>query len=416
MGSQKNYQILIGDDSEADLEYVRETLTGYNPRYQVTTVHDGMELCQKAIDLRPDLILSDLEMPRMNGMEAIQFLKNNFSTRHIPIIVISVDENFQEALDAGAMDFILKPFKKIKLILRVKTALRIIESYRAVEKQKLEVEKRNHQIKRQHESVLRQRNIIAEKNNEIEADLQYAKRIQEAILPDDAAVKDALTQYFILNLPKNIVSGDFYWIDKNRGQVIIAVADATGHGVSGALMHMMGLIFLNQILKQKQYDSPSDILEALREYVMTSLHQKGEIGEAQDGMDMALCMLDMKARRLKFSGANNPLYIINNQGLKEIKGDRMPVGININYNKPFTDHNIQLNQGDTIYLFSDGYADQFGGDKGKKFRYKYFKELLISNHGISLKKQKEVLEKTFYNWKGKYEQIDDVLVMGIRIT
>ncbi|HKL37323.1 MAG TPA: SpoIIE family protein phosphatase [Bacteroidales bacterium] len=416
MGSHKDYQILIADDSEADLMHAREALTEHNPHYRITTVQDGMELCQKAIDLRPDLILSDLEMPRMNGKEAIRFLKDNFSTRHIPIIVISVDENFQEALDAGAIDFILKPFRKVKLILRVKTALRIIESYRAVEKQKLEVEKRNHQIKRQHESVLRQRNIIAEKNSEIEADLHYAKRIQEAILPDDASIREALTQFFILNLPKNIVSGDFYWIEKNRDQVIIAVADATGHGVSGALMHMMGIIFLNQIIKQKQYDKPSDILEALRDYVMTSLHQKGVIGEAQDGMDIALCMFNPKTRKLSFSGANNPLYIINNQGLKEIKGDRMPVGININYNKPFTNHDLQLNRGDTIYLFSDGYADQFGGDKGKKFRYKYFKELLISNHGISLKKQKEVLEKTFYNWKGKYEQIDDVLVMGMRIT
>jgi len=278
------------------------------------------------------------------------------------------------------------------------------------------VEKRNHHIKRQHEAVLRQRNIIAEKNNEIEADLHYAKRIQEAILPDDATIREALTQFFILNLPKNIVSGDFYWIEKNSEQVIIAVADATGHGVSGALMHMMGIIFLNQIIKQKKYDKPSDILEALRDYVMTSLHQKGVIGEAQDGMDIALCMFNPKTRKLSFSGANNPLYIINNQGLKEIKGDRMPVGININYNKSFTNHDIQLNRGDTIYLFSDGYADQFGGDKGKKFRYKYFKELLISNHGISLKKQKEILKKTFYNWKGKYEQIDDVLVMGMRIT
>ena len=416
MGSHKNYQILIADDTEADLMYARETLTEHNPHYRITTVQDGMELCQKAIDLRPDLILSDLEMPRMGGKEAIRFLKDNFSTRHIPIIVISVDENFQEALDAGAIDFILKPFKKVKLILRVKTALRIIESYRAVEKQKLEVEKRNHHIKRQHEAVLRQRNIIAEKNNEIEADLHYAKRIQEAILPDDATIREALTQFFILNLPKNIVSGDFYWIEKNSEQVIIAVADATGHGVSGALMHMMGIIFLNQIIKQKKYDKPSDILEALRDYVMTSLHQKGVIGEAQDGMDMALCMFNPKTRKLRFSGANNPLYIINNQGLQEIKGDRMPVGININYNKSFTNHDIQLNRGDTIYLFSDGYADQFGGDKGKKFRYKYFKELLISNHGISLKKQKEILKKTFYNWKGKYEQIDDVLVMGMRIT
>ena len=228
--------------------------------------------------------------------------------------------------------------------------------------------------------------------------------------------KKALPQYFILNLPKNIVSGDFYWIEKNHHKVIIAVADGTGHGVSGALMHMMGIIFLNQIVKQRDFQSPGEILEELREYVMTSLHQTGEIGEAQDGMDMALCMIDLDQRKLKFSGANNPLYIINNEGLREIKGDRMPVGININHDKPFTNHDIQLKTGDMLYMFTDGYADQFGGEKGKKFRYKYFKELLMSNHGISMQKQQEVLRDTFFNWKGEYEQIDDVLVMGIRMS
>jgi serine phosphatase RsbU (regulator of sigma subunit) len=416
LAGNKHHKILIADDSELDLMYAEQVLKDNNPDYQIIKVRDGMELCQKAIDIRPDLILADLEMPRMHGIDAIHFLKDNFSTRQIPIIVITVSENFQAALDAGAMDFILKPFKKLHLTLRVKGALKMVESYRAIEQQKLEIEKRNHQIKKQHESVLRQKNIIAEKNNEIHADLKYAKRIQDAILPDDQYIKQALCQYFILNLPKNVVSGDFYWIEKNRDRVVFAVADATGHGVSGALMHMMGIIFLNQIVKHKRYHHPSEILEELREYVISSLHQTGEIGEAQDGMDIALCMIDMKERKLKFSGANNPLYIINNRGLREIRGDRMPVGININYDKPFTNHDVQLAPGDTLYLFTDGYADQFGGDKGKKFRYKYFKELLLSNHGISLKKQKEVLKHTFFKWKGEYEQIDDVLVMGIKIT
>jgi len=395
--------------------YAKQVLSSYHAEHHIILAHDGMELCQMAIEQRPDLILADLEMPGMDGLDAIQFLKQNQLTRDIPIIVLTIHENFEQVLQAGAIDFIRKPFEKTHLLLRVRAALKLAEAYRAIDREKLEVEKRNHQIKKQHESTLRQKNIITEKNQAMHANLQYAKRIQDAFLPDPYDVEQTLSRYFVLNLPKNVVSGDFYWIDKQNNQLIIAVADGTGHGLSGALMHMMGIIFLNQIIKQQKYSNPAEILGELREYVISSLQQKGKTGEAQGGMDMALCMLDLDQRTIQFAGANNPLYIINNQGLREIRGDRMPVGININYDKPFTNQQIHLQSGDTLYMFTDGYADQFGGDKGKKFRYKYFKELLISNHGISMKKQKEVLHNTFFKWKGDYEQIDDVMVMGIRI-
>ncbi|MBS3807094.1 MAG: fused response regulator/phosphatase [Bacteroidales bacterium] len=415
MGSNSHYTILVADDSEADLMYAKQVLSSYHFEHQIIIAHDGMELCQLAIEQRPDLILAELEMPGMDGLDAIQFLKQNQLTRDIPIIVLTVDENFEQVLEAGAIDLIRKPFEEIQLILRVRAALKLAEAYRAIDREKLEVEKRNHQLKKQHESTLRQKNIITEKNQAMYANLKYAKRIQDAFLPDPKDIEQAISRYFVLNLPKNVVSGDFYWIDRQNNHLLIAVADGTGHGLSGALMHMMGIIFLNQIIKQRRYTNPAEILCELREYMISSLQQKGEIGEAQGGMDMALCMLDLDQRKVQFAGANNPIYIINNQGLKEIKGDRMPVGININYDKPFTNQQIQLQSGDTLYMFTDGYADQFGGDKGKKFRYKYFKELLISNHGIPMTKQKEVLHNTFFRWKGDYEQIDDVMVMGIRV-
>lgn len=415
MTSNGNYTILVADDSEADLTYAEQVLASHFDGHQILLAHDGMELCQMAIDHRPDLVIADLEMPGMNGIDAIHFLKKNPITRNIPIIVLTVHESFDKALDAGAVDFIRKPFEKTHLVLRVKSALQLVEAHRSVERHKLELEKRNQRIKRQHEAVLQQKNIIALKNQAIYDDLKYAKRIQDAFLPNPEEIEQALSQYFILNLPKNVVGGDFYWIDKQDDHIVLTVADGTGHGVSGALMHMMGLIFLNQIVKGRKFESPSEILEELREYVITSLHQKGNTFEAQGGMDMALCMIDLEKRKLLFSGANNPIYIINNQGLKEIRGDRMPVGINIMHHKPFTNQEIQLNRGDTLYLFTDGYADQFGGDKGQKFRYKYFKELLRSNHGIAMKKQKDILQKTFLQWKGDYEQIDDVMVMGIKI-
>lgn len=410
-----DYTILVADDSELDLMYTEQVLKSHNENFHIILARDGLEACQRAIEEYPDLILMDIEMPEMNGIDAIRFLKNNFRTKNIPVIVFTATDVFQEVFDVGAIDFIEKPFNEESLIIRIKSALNLLDSYRAIERQKIEIEKRNHKIKKQHEDVLKQKDIISKKNEEITADLRYSQRIQEAILPNDEFIREILPQHFIVNIPKNIVSGDFYWLEKTNNKVILAVADCTGHGVSGALMHMMGIIFLNEIVKKKQIKEPGEIMGELRNYIMSSLHQTGKFGETQDGMDLALCTIDFDTYKLQFVGANNPLYIINNKGLTEIKGDRMPVGININYDKPFTTHEIELQRGDTLYMFTDGYADQFGGLKGKKFRYKYFKELLIGINGSSLQKQKDIIEQTFYKWKGEHEQVDDVLIMGVKI-
>jgi serine phosphatase RsbU (regulator of sigma subunit) len=410
-----DYTILVADDSELDLMYTEQVLKSHNENFHIILARDGLEACQRAIEEYPDLILMDIEMPEMNGIDAIRFLKNNFRTKNIPVIVFTATDVFQEVFDVGAIDFIEKPFNEESLIIRIKSALNLLDSYRAIERQKIEIEKRNHKIKKQHEDVLKQKDIISKKNEEITADLRYSQRIQEAILPRDEFIREILPQHFIVNIPKNIVSGDFYWLEKTNNKVILAVADCTGHGVSGALMHMMGIIFLNEIVKKKQIKEPGEIMGELRNYIMSSLHQTGKFGETQDGMDLALCTIDFDTYKLQFVGANNPLYIINNKGLTEIKGDRMPVGININYDKPFTTHEIKLQRGDTLYMFTDGYADQFGGLKGKKFRYKYFKELLIGINGSSLQKQKDIIKQTFYKWKGEHEQVDDVLIMGVKI-
>ena len=411
-----DYTILVADDSELDLMYTEQVLKSHNEHFYIILARDGLEACQRAIEEYPDLILMDIEMPEMNGIDAIRFLKNNFRTKNIPIIVFTATDIFQEVFDAGAIDFIEKPFNEESLIIRIKTALNLLDSYRAIEKQKIEIEKRNHKIKKQHEDVLRQKDIISKKNEEITADLRYSQRIQEAILPGEDFIREILPQHFIVNIPKNIVSGDFYWLERTNNKVILAVADCTGHGVSGALMHMMGIIFLNEIVKKKEIKEPSEIMGELRNYIMSSLHQTGKFGETQDGMDLSMCMIDFDTYKLKFVGANNPLYIIHKNNLKEIKGDRMPVGINVNYDKSFTTHEVELEKGDSVYMFTDGYADQFGGGTGKKFRYKYFKELLISVSGSSMQEQKEIVEQTFYKWKGEQEQIDDVLVMGVKIN
>jgi len=410
------YTILIADDSELEQMYVDKILRAHFSGINLLVAYDGKVAVDMAKEHLPDIILMDIEMPKVNGIKALRHLKQNKITQHIPVIVFTATSDFIEAFDAGAIDFIHKPFNNITLITRIKSTIKLVDAYNAIQRQRDEIEAKTRQIQRQHESVVLQRDIIQKKNREILADLRYSRRIQQAVMPDKEIKKLPLSEYFILNKPQNIVGGDFYWLTEAHGKILIAVGDCTGHGVSGALMHMLGTVYLSRIVRTGTYQTPGDILFQLREEIIRSLHQTGKTGETQDGMDLAICIMDKEQKSLTFAGANNPLYYIQNGELNEIKGDRMPVGIHINKDWPFTNHQLKLENVEAIYLFSDGYADQFGGPKGKKFRYKQFKQLLTDIYLLNFEKQKHILEKTFIKWKGELEQIDDVLVAGIKIT
>ncbi|MCK4701653.1 MAG: tetratricopeptide repeat protein, partial [Bacteroidales bacterium] len=255
---------------------------------------------------------------------------------------------------------------------------------------------------------------IEEKNREITDSIRYALRIQEAVLPQEELFKKFMPDHFIFFRPKDIVSGDFYWMTQKDHFSVIVAADCTGHGIPGAFMSMLGISFLNAIVGEMEKPEANEILEQLRAQVIKSLHQTGKEGEAKDGMDIALCVFNNKTNELEFAGAYNALYHIRNGELSEIKADRMPIAIHWNEDPPFTNQKLQVKSGDTIYLFSDGYADQFGGPDGKKFKYKQFKNLLLSVQGYSMEKQKEIVAEKFDKWKGESDQIDDVILIGIR--
>lgn len=257
--------------------------------------------------------------------------------------------------------------------------------------------------------------IIEEKNRDITASINYAKRIQEAILPDPSRITGLSRNCFILFLPKDIVSGDFYWFTSHEDKLIIVAADCTGHGVPGALMSMLGVSFLEEIINRRGISSTGEILNELREEVQSALHQTGSGDKAKDGMDISLCIVDRKKNFIQYSGAYNNLYMIRDGVLTEFMADRMPIGIFDLSGKSFNTHNISCSKGDLIYLFSDGYADQFGGPDQKKFKYAALKSLLTDIHKLPLTKQKMILEKSFFEWKGNSEQIDDVLIIGYRI-
>ncbi len=257
---------------------------------------------------------------------------------------------------------------------------------------------------------------ITKKNDDIESSIRYASRIQAAILPQKNKIKKLLPESFILFKPRDIVSGDFYWLSENDGKIIITAVDCTGHGVPGAFMSMISSTILNEIVNQKNIVNSASILENLHTGVNTSLKQKETAN--QDGMDMALCTIDKENKVCYFSGAKNPLVYIQNGELKQLKGDKMPIGGMLSErknHKPFASYEIPLKEDNTFYLFSDGYQDQFGGPKGRKFMRKRFKELLFEIHQKPMEEQKLILDKEIELWKGKLEQIDDILVIGFKV-
>lgn len=251
--------------------------------------------------------------------------------------------------------------------------------------------------------------------HEITDSINYAKKIQQAILPLERSISNELPDHFILFKPRDVVSGDFYWYTKKDEKIYIAACDCTGHGVPGAFMSIIGTSLLNETINENVSLKPSDVLNILRDKLINALKQRTGDQESKDGMDMVLCCIDKASNTLWFAGANNPLYYITNNELNEFKGDKQPVGIHGIESKPFTNREIKFNKGDMIYLFSDGYPDQFGGSQGKKFLYKRFKEILIEISKKPITTQRLELEKTFEDWKGNHFQVDDVLVIGVRL-
>lgn len=256
---------------------------------------------------------------------------------------------------------------------------------------------------------------IRKKNKDITDSILYAKTIQDAVLVPKEEMANRLRDFFVLYKPKEIVSGDFYFYKETDKGLYLAVADCTGHGVPAGFMSMLGSAFLNEIINEHRSITPSKILDLLRDHIIESLHQKMDL-ESKDGMDIAMLYFDNENSTVQYAGAFNPLYIVRDGELKEVKADLFPVGINFANSKPaFTNHKLQLHKGDTLYIFSDGYSDQFGGPNGRKFLKKQMQQLFLSIQDKSMKEQEQILHQTFVNWKGSLEQVDDVLVFGILI-
>jgi len=251
-------------------------------------------------------------------------------------------------------------------------------------------------------------------DHESSESLRYASYIQQAIFPSSSLIDRLIPDNFVFYQPREVVSGDFYYVSRKNDLLIVGVGDCTGHGVPGALMSILGITFLNEIIAHGSFSSTGSILNQMREHVMEALCQTGNDTERKDGIDLALCIIDPKNNMLSFAGAFNPVYIVRDQNLVEIAGDMMPVGVGAEEELCFTSHLYELNNNDVIYLFTDGFVDQFGGPSNRKYKYKPFRELLTQISHLPMQDQKSKIEQTFNHWKGNLQQLDDVLVFGFR--
>jgi len=334
------------------------------------------------------------------------------SSFHSELTVIQPLENRQEVLLVIIRDIEVE-VQTNKLLEKNKKELKRLR--KEIHMQNEEIESQKDVIETKRDAAVRQRDEISLQQKEIKASIQYARRIQSALLPSENLFESNFSDYFILYKPRDIVSGDFYWISEVHGKTIVAAGDCTGHGVPGALMSMIGITFLNEVVNVSGIVQVDQILSSMRERIIYSLDQKGVAGEAQDGMDMAIISVDSNEPSLQFAGAFSPLFLIRGNDLKEIKGDRMPLGYYKTGDNPFTRHQVEIVPGDVVYLFSDGYCDQFGWRDNKKLKNKNFKQLLLDIQNIPLKAQAKVLDNHLDIWKGELDQVDDILVLGIKI-
>lgn len=298
----------------------------------------------------------------------------------------------------------------------------VLKQLRVIKKKNIELAHKNDEIQQQKEEIetqrdeiMNQRDLLSKQKQEITDSIFYARRIQRAVLPAQEVLSERLQENFILFKPRDIVSGDFYWFTNKGNKTIIVDADCTGHGVPGAFMSMLGVSFLNEIISGENINLASDILDELRIYVKRTLDQKGKKDEAKDGMDIAVCLIDWDTNKMQFAGAYNPLLRFRNGELLEIKADKMPIGIHMKEDLPFTNHELDLEKGDTFYIFSDGYVSQFGGDSGRKFMSKAFKILLEEINHKPMDEQLAILDKALSDWQGEFDQVDDISVIGFRI-
>ena len=381
---------------------------GIGSLYELRTAYEGISKAysdlkdyqnafkyQQKVSILKDTIFSEVNQLQINQLQ-IQYQIDNMLKENE---ILKRDASIQEVKNQKQKTVIFFLFLGV-LSISVFTGLLV---------------RANNHKKKVNAELAQKNDLITAQKQEITSSIQYASNIQNALLTPEEQIVKLLPDHFILFRPRDIVSGDFYWLSDSHDRIICIAADCTGHGVPGAFMSMLGIAFLNEIVSKNPEISASEVLNEMRRQVEISLRQGGREGESRDGMDVALLIFDKDMKHVEFAGAYNPLILIRNKELLEYKPDKMPIGYRDEAHKSFTSHTIEVENGDMLYLFSDGYRDQLGGPEGKRFMIKNFRNLLLEVHDKGLDAQKQILEQRLDEWIYNTQQIDDILVMGIRI-
>ncbi len=380
----KNNTILIVDDNTTNVKVLGNLLKGNN--YQVEFALNGKSAIDWIMKKDFDLILLDVMMPEMDGFEVAAIINSAPQKKDTPIIFLTAksdEESILKGFKSGGVDFLTKPFNHSELLARVST----------------------------HIALKNAREEIKQKNKLIMESIHYAKLIQKALLSTEE-FKRIFPENFIVYQPKDIVSGDFYWIHELDNKIIFAAADCTGHGIPGAFMSVLGIALLNEIVLSKRMLKADEILNILRSKIKILLNQNE--AALEEGMDITICIFDFEKMKMQFSGGQSSVYLLSNGKLTEFKGDKQPVGAFL-VEKEFSSKTIEIKKNDKIYFASDGIKDQFGGPNNKKLGTKNFMNLILSNHNEPMVLQGDKIKDFIKEWKKELEQIDDIMVMGIQI-
>ncbi|MBX7095091.1 MAG: YfiR/HmsC family protein [Flavobacteriales bacterium] len=358
-----------------------------------------------------DEIISSTDSALQSTSDTLEQAKNEISQKNEILTKKEHEIQMQEVENSAQRKITIAIV--IVLVLVLAFAIFIFVSFRNSKRVNQQLGQLNKQLKKHKDDLFLQKITIEHKNREIEDSINYARRIQDALMPSPHLLRNYFADNFILYLPKSIVSGDFFWFHQTEKQAMVAVVDCTGHGVPGAMMSVIGLKLLNEAVNEKKLIHPSEIVEHIDQGVAEAFRQNAQMN-IRDGMDLSIISIDTSTRKLEFAGVYNPLYIVNESGLRELKADKKAIG-SITGDFRYTNQTLQLNAGDSIYLFTDGYADQFGGSGGKKFKYAQLRQLLKDNFNRNMTDQEKIIRNTFESWRGQLEQVDDICMVGIRI-
>ncbi len=431
--SQKAVIICV-DDNQVVLTSLKSQLRReFGTTYEIETAESGeeaieifAEICDEGNEI--PVVISDQIMPGMKGDE---FLKKIYLKSKDTLSIMLTGQADAKAVGnavnfANLYRYISKPWDEVDLNMTIREAIRSYYQDKKIAQQNIELEKLVEQLRRHNESleetiaertkeIIRQKNIIQAKNQDITDSILYAKKIQMAILPPHEHFAKHFADHFILYLPKDIVSGDFYWISERDNKIYVTAADCTGHGVPGAFMSMLGITLLNEIIDKALIVTAADILNELRNNIIKQLRQNKE-NQTRDGMDIAFCIIYPENKKINYAGAYNSLLYVKNDNIFEYKANKMPVALYCEItNIPFDDLYVDYNNGDKIYIFSDGYIDQFGGEKGRKLMMKNFINLIHQKSTLPMSAQKEELYNFHKTWKNDNWQLDDILIIGIQL-